>query len=164
MWKFQSLLWQTRSVLLSPLWCFFPLRKNTSIWTCDSLVRPVHQKEFPFETAIFQSFWRMYMWLYCVGMQKQSLSLLSFYSPSPTTILFCFSILYLSMYVDVDWLFLPFMWQGFKSTRQSHWSLKLCWQAISASRNPAAGRFVPNQQMLGLQLAQLGRDASAAVS
>ncbi|TMX03963.1 hypothetical protein EJD97_012722 [Solanum chilense] len=56
----------------------------------------------------------------------------------------------------------PLTNKGFKSTRQSHWSLKLCWQAISASRNPAAGRFVPNQQMLGLQLAQLGRDASAA--
>ncbi|KAK4719147.1 hypothetical protein R3W88_017485 [Solanum pinnatisectum] len=56
----------------------------------------------------------------------------------------------------------PLINKGFKSTRQSHWSPKLCWQAISASRNPAAGRFVPNQQMLGLQLAQLGRDASAA--
>ncbi|WMV35010.1 hypothetical protein MTR67_028395 [Solanum verrucosum] len=56
----------------------------------------------------------------------------------------------------------PLTNKGFKSTRPSHWSPKLCWQAISASRNPAAGRFVPNQQMLGLQLAQLGRDASAA--
>ncbi|KAM3232942.1 5'-nucleotidase SurE-like [Capsicum annuum] len=56
----------------------------------------------------------------------------------------------------------PLTNKGFKLTKQSHWSLKLCWQAISASRNPAAGRFVPNQQSLGLQLAQLGRDASAA--
>ncbi|MCD7449208.1 hypothetical protein HAX54_050646 [Datura stramonium] len=56
----------------------------------------------------------------------------------------------------------PLTNKGFKLTKQSHWSHKLCWQAISASRNPAAGRFVPNQQSLGLQLAQLGRDASAA--
>ncbi|XP_055830494.1 uncharacterized protein LOC129899519 [Solanum dulcamara] len=56
----------------------------------------------------------------------------------------------------------PLTNKGFKLTKQSHWSPKLCWQAISASRNPAAGRFVPNQQILGLQLAQLGRDASAA--
>lgn len=56
----------------------------------------------------------------------------------------------------------PLTNKGFKLTKQSHWSFKLCWQAISASRNPAAGRFLHNQQMLGLQLAQLGRDASAA--
>ncbi|CAN4098517.1 unnamed protein product [Withania somnifera] len=56
----------------------------------------------------------------------------------------------------------PLTNKGFKLTKQSHWSPKLSWKAISASRNPAAGRFVPNQQSLGLQLAQLGRDASAA--
>ncbi|XP_060189709.1 uncharacterized protein LOC132618688 [Lycium barbarum] len=56
----------------------------------------------------------------------------------------------------------PLTNKGFKLTKQSHWSTKLCWQAISANRNPTAGRFVPNQQSLGLQLAQLGRDASAA--
>ncbi|CAN4100090.1 unnamed protein product [Withania somnifera] len=56
----------------------------------------------------------------------------------------------------------PLTNKGFKLTKQSRWSPKLCWQAISANRNPAAGRFVPNQQSLGLQLAQLGRDASAA--
>ncbi|KAK4375381.1 hypothetical protein RND71_006058 [Anisodus tanguticus] len=56
----------------------------------------------------------------------------------------------------------PLTNKGFKLTKQSHWSPKLCWQAISANRNHAAGRFVPNQQSLGLQLAQLGRDASAA--
>ncbi|XP_059302520.1 uncharacterized protein LOC132054554 [Lycium ferocissimum] len=57
----------------------------------------------------------------------------------------------------------PLTNKGFKLTKQSHWSTKLCWQAISANRNPTAGRFVPNQQSLGLQLAQLGRDASAAL-
>ncbi|XP_009588878.1 uncharacterized protein [Nicotiana tomentosiformis] len=56
----------------------------------------------------------------------------------------------------------PLTNKGFKLTKQSHWSPKLCWQATSANRNPAAGRFLPNQQSLGIQLAQLGRDASAA--
>jgi hypothetical protein len=37
------------------------------------------------------------------------------------------------------------------------------WLAISANRYPA-GHFMSNQQSLGIQLAQLGRDASAAVS
>uniref|UniRef100_A0A2N9HCT1 Uncharacterized protein n=1 Tax=Fagus sylvatica TaxID=28930 RepID=A0A2N9HCT1_FAGSY len=35
------------------------------------------------------------------------------------------------------------------------------WLAISANRYPA-GHFMSNQQSLGIQLAQLGRDASAA--
>ncbi|KAK8976844.1 hypothetical protein V6N11_047611 [Hibiscus sabdariffa] len=34
-------------------------------------------------------------------------------------------------------------------------------KAVSASRCPSAAHFMPNQQSLGLQLAQLGRDASA---
>lgn len=38
------------------------------------------------------------------------------------------------------------------------------WQAIAANRNPSAARFMANQPGMGLQLAQLGRDASAAVS
>lgn len=59
---------------------------------------------------------------------------------------------------------LLFVWQGFKITRQSLRRSTPNWQAISANRNPSAGRFTPNQQSLGMQLAQLGRDASAAVS
>ncbi|CAN4086958.1 unnamed protein product [Withania somnifera] len=56
----------------------------------------------------------------------------------------------------------PMTNKGFKLTKQSLWSSKLCWQAKSSTRNLAAGRFLPNQQSLGMQLAQLGRDASAA--
>lgn len=56
----------------------------------------------------------------------------------------------------------PFTNKGFKLTKQSLWNSKLCWQAKSSTRNLAAGRFLSNQQSLGMQLAQLGRDASAA--
>jgi hypothetical protein len=41
----------------------------------------------------------------------------------------------------------------------------LSWQAKSANRHPAIGsQFMSMHQSLGFQLAQLGRDASAAVS
>ncbi|THF96448.1 hypothetical protein TEA_020635 [Camellia sinensis var. sinensis] len=50
--------------------------------------------------------------------------------------------------------------QGFKFTKQSLWRSMPNWQAISANR--ATGRFMSNQQSLGMQLAQLSRDASAA--
>ncbi|GFZ11741.1 survival protein SurE-like phosphatase/nucleotidase [Actinidia rufa] len=50
--------------------------------------------------------------------------------------------------------------KGFKLTKQSLWRSTPSWQAISA--NKSAGRFMSNQQSLGMQLAQLGRDASAA--
>ncbi|KAL0801693.1 hypothetical protein Bca101_056869 [Brassica carinata] len=43
------------------------------------------------------------------------------------------------------------------SSNKSH-----SWQAVSANRHPGAGNFMSNQQSLGAQLAQLGRDASAA--
>lgn len=56
----------------------------------------------------------------------------------------------------------PLTNKGFKITRQSLRRSTPNWQAISANRNPSAGRFMPNQQSLGMQLAQLGRDASAA--
>ncbi|XP_038877949.1 5'-nucleotidase SurE [Benincasa hispida] len=55
----------------------------------------------------------------------------------------------------------PLTNKGFKSTKQSLWRSTLNWQAVSANRYPA-GHFMSNQQSLGLQLAQLGRDASAA--
>ncbi|CAH1418297.1 unnamed protein product [Lactuca virosa] len=54
--------------------------------------------------------------------------------------------------------------KGFKFTKQSLWRSKLVWQAIVANRNPSAARFMSNQPGMSLQLAQLGRDASAAVS
>ena len=53
--------------------------------------------------------------------------------------------------------------QGFRLTKQSAWRSTPNWQAISANRYPT-GHFMSNQQSLGIQLAQLGRDASAAVS
>ncbi|CAI0473361.1 unnamed protein product [Linum tenue] len=51
--------------------------------------------------------------------------------------------------------------KGFKLTKQSMWRSTLNWNAISANRHPGAG-YMSNQQSLGLQLAQLSRDASAA--
>ncbi|GFZ08110.1 survival protein SurE-like phosphatase/nucleotidase [Actinidia rufa] len=50
--------------------------------------------------------------------------------------------------------------KGFKLTKQSLWRSTPSWQAIPA--NKSAGRFMSNQQSLGMQLAQLSRDASAA--
>ena len=50
--------------------------------------------------------------------------------------------------------------QGFKVTKQSLWRSTLCWQATSTKKHP----YMSNQHGLGFQLAQLGRDASAAVS
>ncbi|XP_071741939.1 uncharacterized protein [Rutidosis leptorrhynchoides] len=52
--------------------------------------------------------------------------------------------------------------KGFKLTKRSCWKSKPIWQAIAANRNPSASRFMVNQPGMGLQLAQLGRDASAA--
>ncbi|CAI0473364.1 unnamed protein product [Linum tenue] len=53
--------------------------------------------------------------------------------------------------------------KGFKLTKQSMWRSTLNWNAISANRHPGAG-YMSNQQSLGLQLAQLSRDASAAIA
>ncbi|XWS12085.1 hypothetical protein CRYUN_Cryun37aG0059900 [Craigia yunnanensis] len=52
--------------------------------------------------------------------------------------------------------------KGFKLTKQSMWRSSPSWQAVSANRHPSAAHFMSNQQSLGLQLAQLSRDASAA--
>ncbi|OAY75413.1 5'-nucleotidase SurE [Ananas comosus] len=52
--------------------------------------------------------------------------------------------------------------KGFKLTRQSLWKLTPNWQAITANRNPSAAHFMSMHQSLGVQLAQLGKDASAA--
>ncbi|XP_023529144.1 uncharacterized protein LOC111791874 [Cucurbita pepo subsp. pepo] len=54
----------------------------------------------------------------------------------------------------------PLTNKGFKSTKQSLWRSTLNWQAVTANR--PAGHYMSNQQSIGLQLAQLGRDASAA--
>ncbi|TKY48280.1 5'-nucleotidase SurE [Spatholobus suberectus] len=55
----------------------------------------------------------------------------------------------------------PLSNKGFKLTKQSMWRTTPNWLAVSTSRYPP-GHFLANQGGLGLQFAQLGRDASAA--
>lgn len=55
----------------------------------------------------------------------------------------------------------PLSNKGFKLTKQSMWRSTPNWLAVSTSRYPT-GHFLANQGGLGLQFAQLGRDASAA--
>ncbi|XP_022721544.1 uncharacterized protein LOC111278988 isoform X2 [Durio zibethinus] len=52
--------------------------------------------------------------------------------------------------------------KGFKLTKQSVWRSAPSWQAVSGNRHPSAAHFMSNHQRLGIQLAQLSRDASAA--
>ncbi|GFQ02283.1 5'-nucleotidase sure [Phtheirospermum japonicum] len=52
--------------------------------------------------------------------------------------------------------------KGIKVTKRSLFRSTLCWQAISGTRNQAASRFGGGQPGIGMQFAQLGRDASAA--
>ncbi|CAL9009789.1 unnamed protein product [Prunus brigantina] len=66
-----------------------------------------------------------------------------------------------SCFLDIEIPSSPLSNKGFKLTKQSMWRSTPSWQAISASRYPA-GHFMNSQQSLGIQLAQLGRDASAA--
>ncbi|KAL3632930.1 hypothetical protein CASFOL_025914 [Castilleja foliolosa] len=56
----------------------------------------------------------------------------------------------------------PSLNKGIKVTKRSHFRSTLCWQAISGTRNQAAARFGGGQPGIGMQFAQLGRDASAA--
>ncbi|KAJ4952548.1 hypothetical protein NE237_029380 [Protea cynaroides] len=56
----------------------------------------------------------------------------------------------------------PLTNKGFKVTKQSLWRSIPSWRAVSATRHPSVGHFMSNQQSLGIQLAQLSRDASAA--
>ncbi|KAL3528618.1 hypothetical protein ACH5RR_007940 [Cinchona calisaya] len=56
----------------------------------------------------------------------------------------------------------PLTNNGFKLTKQSLWRSTLNWQAVSSNKHPSSGRFMSDQQILGMQLAQLSRDASAA--
>ncbi|TVT97918.1 hypothetical protein EJB05_56806 [Eragrostis curvula] len=52
--------------------------------------------------------------------------------------------------------------KGFKLTKQSVHSPAQSWQAVSSSRPSSAAHFMGMHQSLGIQLAQLGKDASAA--
>ncbi|CAA0821145.1 Survival protein SurE-like phosphatase/nucleotidase [Striga hermonthica] len=56
----------------------------------------------------------------------------------------------------------PLTNKGLKVTKSSCWRSTLSWQAISSTRNLAAARFGGGQPGIGMQFAQLGRDASAA--
>ncbi|KAF7843515.1 5'-nucleotidase surE [Senna tora] len=66
-----------------------------------------------------------------------------------------------SCFLNIEIPTSPLNNKGFKLTKQSMWRSTPNWQAVSSSRQPPS-RFAANQQGLGLQLAQLGRDASAA--
>ncbi|XP_044487053.1 5'-nucleotidase SurE-like [Mangifera indica] len=56
----------------------------------------------------------------------------------------------------------PLSNKGFKFTKQSMWRSTPSWLAVSGNRHPAGAHYMSNQQSLGIQLAQLSRDASAA--
>ncbi|XP_020223397.1 uncharacterized protein LOC109805636 [Cajanus cajan] len=67
-----------------------------------------------------------------------------------------------SCFLDIEIPTSPLSNKGFKLTKQSMKRSTLNWLAVSSSRYPT-GHFLANQQGgLGLQFAQLGRDASAA--
>ncbi|CAK9179948.1 unnamed protein product [Ilex paraguariensis] len=67
-----------------------------------------------------------------------------------------------SCLLDIEVPTSPLTNKGFKITKQSLWRSMPSWQAISSNRHLSSGRFMSNQQSLGMQLAQLSRDASAA--
>ncbi|XP_042051845.1 5'-nucleotidase SurE-like [Salvia splendens] len=52
--------------------------------------------------------------------------------------------------------------KGIKVTKRSQWRSNLNWQAVSNTRAQATARFAGGQPPMGLNIAQLSRDASAA--
>ncbi|KAM5547348.1 hypothetical protein ABKV19_001711 [Rosa sericea] len=56
----------------------------------------------------------------------------------------------------------PLTNKGFKVTKQSQWRSSLSWKAVSTKKHPPPANFMSNQQSLGIQLAQLSREASIA--
>ncbi|KAE9585925.1 hypothetical protein Lal_00009840 [Lupinus albus] len=67
-----------------------------------------------------------------------------------------------SCFLNIEIPTSPLSNKGFKLTKQSMWRSTPNWLAVSTNRYPA-GHFLANQQGgLGIQFAQLGRDASAA--
>ncbi|OIW08993.1 hypothetical protein TanjilG_05969 [Lupinus angustifolius] len=67
-----------------------------------------------------------------------------------------------SCFLNIEIPTSPLSNKGFKLTKQSIWRSTPNWLAVSTNRYPA-GHFMANQQGgLGIQFAQLGRDASAA--
>ncbi|KAL2945226.1 5'-nucleotidase SurE [Bienertia sinuspersici] len=65
-------------------------------------------------------------------------------------------------FLNVEFPVSPSKSKGFRLTRQSLWRSSLSWRAISSYKHPSAMNIMANQQSLGIQLARLGRDASAA--
>ncbi|KAK9697240.1 hypothetical protein RND81_08G024100 [Saponaria officinalis] len=67
-----------------------------------------------------------------------------------------------SCFLNIEIPISPSTNKGFRVTKQSLWRSGLSWRAISSYKHPSAMNYMSNQQSLGIQLAQLGRDASAA--
>ncbi|TKY64353.1 5'-nucleotidase SurE [Spatholobus suberectus] len=66
-----------------------------------------------------------------------------------------------SCFLNIEIPTSPLSSKGFKLTKQSMWRSTPNWLAVSTSRYPP-GHFLASKQGLGLQFAQIGRDASAA--
>ncbi|KAL5768595.1 hypothetical protein ACOSQ2_015378 [Xanthoceras sorbifolium] len=64
--------------------------------------------------------------------------------------------------LNVDIPSCPLTNKGLKVTKQSMRRSSLSWQGVAANKHARAGHFMSNQQSLGIKLAQLSRDASAA--
>ncbi|XP_050375805.1 uncharacterized protein LOC126793351 [Argentina anserina] len=56
----------------------------------------------------------------------------------------------------------PLRNKGFKVTKQSQWRSSMSWKAVSTKKHHPPANFMSSQQSLGIQLAQLGREASIA--
>ncbi|XP_027336705.1 uncharacterized protein LOC113850376 isoform X2 [Abrus precatorius] len=66
-----------------------------------------------------------------------------------------------SCFLNIEIPTSPLSSKGFKLTKQSMWRSTPNWQAVSTTRYPP-GHFLASKQGLGLQFAQIGRDASTA--
>ncbi|KAL6224193.1 hypothetical protein ACLB2K_003049 [Fragaria x ananassa] len=62
--------------------------------------------------------------------------------------------------IEIPWC--PSTNKGFKVTKQSQWRSSLSWKAVPTKKHPPPANFMSSQQSLGIQLAQLGREASIA--
>ncbi|EPS57329.1 hypothetical protein M569_17488, partial [Genlisea aurea] len=65
-------------------------------------------------------------------------------------------------FLDVELPCSPLSNKGIKVTKRSFRRYSVNWQAISSKRNQSASRFAAGQPGIGMQFAQLSRDASAA--
>uniref|UniRef100_A0A0D6R2B9 Survival protein SurE-like phosphatase/nucleotidase domain-containing protein n=1 Tax=Araucaria cunninghamii TaxID=56994 RepID=A0A0D6R2B9_ARACU len=65
-------------------------------------------------------------------------------------------------FLNIDIPTCPSAHKGFKVTRQSMSRVLASWQAVTPPQRHLSGQFMSREQSLGIQLAQLGRAASAA--